>query len=166
MTFVDVGNWHLVYFIHMRLHVHYIYSWERWRMLRFDSMIGHTSGFEEAWLLVLDPHHSPPLALYSNLNPNGFLYPVDNPPTSMMYFPSTIASIANCTYSSRCVSSLPRFKDEMKLAYSLLLLSFSISHVHRPWQNWHSNLQIICWTSSSCFVWFGDSSLSTLESTT
>ena len=42
----------------------------------------------------------------------------------------------------------------------------SISHIHRPWQNQHSNLQVKSWTSSSYFIWFGDSSLSTLESTT
>ena len=40
-------------------------------------VIGYTIGLEETWLLVLASHaqHSPPLALYSNLKPNGFLHP-------------------------------------------------------------------------------------------
>ena len=38
-------------------------------------VIGHTHELEEAQLLVLVgyPHHSPPLALHSSINPNGFL---------------------------------------------------------------------------------------------
>ena len=41
---------------------------------------GHTHGDEEAWLLVLvnHAHHSPPLALHSNLNPYKLLYPMPN----------------------------------------------------------------------------------------
>ena len=46
-------------------------------------VIGHTNGFKEPRLLVLvgHPYHSPPLALCANKNPNGFLYPMPNPPT-------------------------------------------------------------------------------------
>ena len=56
-------------------------------------------------------------------------------------------SPANCIYSLIDISSLPRFQKEVTLANSLLLLSFSISHVHHPWRNRHSNLQVKSWTS-------------------
>ena len=48
-------------------------------------IIGHIHMLEEAWLLVLasHPHHSPPLVVHSNLNPNGLLYPMPNPPTHL-----------------------------------------------------------------------------------
>ena len=46
-------------------------------------IIGHYHMLGKTWLMVLvgHPHHSPPFALHSNLNPNGFLYPVPNPST-------------------------------------------------------------------------------------
>ena len=46
-------------------------------------VIGHAHGLEEAWLLVSVGHldHSLALALRSNLNSNGFLYPIPSPPT-------------------------------------------------------------------------------------
>ena len=50
-------------------------------------VMGHIHGFEEPWLFVLDgrPHHSPSLALNPNLHPNGFFYPIPNPPNKPCY---------------------------------------------------------------------------------
>jgi hypothetical protein len=41
------------------------------------------------------------------------------------------------------------------LPIQLLLLSLLISHIHHPWHNWHFNLQVKSWISSTYFVWFG-----------
>lgn len=56
-------------------------NFEGCTIVKFHSL--HTHGLEDTWLLVLTshPHHSLPLAHYSNLNPNGFLYPLPDPPT-------------------------------------------------------------------------------------
>ena len=40
MTFVDVGKWYLVPFIHKRLHVHHIYNWKLQRMLHSFVLSG------------------------------------------------------------------------------------------------------------------------------
>ena len=126
-------------------------------------VIGHSHGLEEAWLLVLasHPRYSPPWALHSYLNPNGFPYPMPNLPT-----PPCCSSLANCTFSSIGISSLQDSKRKWDLPIHLLLLSVLISHVHHPWQNRHSSLHVTSSTSSSCLIWFGDLSHSTLESTT
>ena len=68
----------------------------------------------------------------------------------ILYFASTISSLANYIYFSTRIFSLPRFQDE-----NLMFLTFLISHVHHPWQNWHSSLHVKSWTSSNYFVWFG-----------
>ena len=46
-------------------------------------VFGHAHGLGKASLLVLFGrlHHSPPLALHLNLNPNRFFYLMPNPPT-------------------------------------------------------------------------------------
>ena len=46
-------------------------------------VVEHAHGLEEACLLVWvsRPYHSPPLALHTNLNPNGLPYLMPNPPT-------------------------------------------------------------------------------------
>ena len=49
----------------------------------------------------------------------------------MLYFVSTISSPTNCTYSSIGISTLPRFKEEMRLANSFVasvILDFSHSY--------------------------------------
>ena len=132
-------------------------------------VIGCTHGLEEAWLVVLlgHPHHSPPLALHSNLNPNGFLYSMPHPPTQpccTLHQQFLLLSIAHSL--QQAFLHFQGSKRKWDLPINLLLLLFLISHVHHPWQNWQSNLQVNSWTSSSRFVWFGDAPLSALESTT
>ena len=132
-------------------------------------VIGRSRKLEEAWLLVLAGrlYQSPSLALRSNLNPNAFFYSMLNPPTqpwctSHQRFP--LMPIAHILHRG-----FLHFQDSTRkcdLPIYSLSLSFSISHVHHIWKNWHSNLQVKSWTSSNYFLWFGDSSLSTLESNT
>ena len=52
-----------------------------------------------------------------------FLPHVKSTNSTMLYYASTISSHANCTYSSIGISSLPRFKEEMRLA-NLFAASF------------------------------------------
>ena len=112
---------------------------------KFHSL--HTRG-----LLVLTshPHDSLPLAHHSNLNPNGFLYLLPDPPTQQccilhQRFPLHI-------FLNRCFFTSTIQKKKQDLTIHLLLLPFLVSQVHHPWQNWHSNLQVKSWTPSSCFV--------------
>ena len=65
LILMSIVLWYLIQIVHKRLHVHHIYNWKLQTMLHYNML-------EEAWLLVLasHPHHSPPLALHSNLNPN------------------------------------------------------------------------------------------------
>ena len=43
--------------------------------------------------------------------------------SAMLYSASIITSYANCTYSSMGIPSLPRFKEEMRLANSFVVFS-------------------------------------------
>ena len=91
-------------------------------------LIGLTHGLKEAWLLVLaSHHHSPPLALQSNLNPSGFLDPHAN--STMLYLASRISSHANCTYSLVDIFHFQDSRRNWDLPIHLLLLLFSISHI-------------------------------------
>ena len=130
-------------------------------------VIGHTNGLEEAWLLVLvgHPHHTPPLALCSNLNPNGFLYSMPHPPTHLC-INNHLSCQLHILFNSHFFTSKFSMRKWLVLPIHLLLCSFAISHIHYPWQNRHSIVQVKSWTSPNCFVCVGDSSLSTLESTT
>ena len=94
--------------------------------------IGHIHGLEEAWLLVLvgHPHHPPPLALHANPNPNGFLYPMPNPPNlPMMYFASTISLQPIARILQRAFLHFQDSKRKWDLPIHLLLLSFTVSYV-------------------------------------
>ena len=120
--------------------------------------VGHTRMFEEAWLLVsvCHPQYSPPYALLSNLNPNGLPYPMPNPSTQQYcIFASTISYPTNGTYYSIGISSLLRFKREMRFANSFVapfILDFS-----RSLYMVKLALQFACkiWESSNCFRWLG-----------
>ena len=111
MMFIDVGAWCLV----ERLHVRHVYEWELRRMLHCE--------FKSNWQVI---HIIPYISSSFKSDPNGFLYPMPNPSTqTMLYYASTMSYHANCTYSS-----LPRLKEEMRLANSYnvaFILNFSHS---------------------------------------
>ena len=120
----------------------------------------------EYWCwMVIHILHSPSLAQHSNSNPNGFPYPkIPNPPTQPRYtlHHNCLSCQLHIFFNKHLLTSMIQRGNEACQIH-LLHDSFSISHVHHPWKNWHSNLQIKSWTSFSCFV---DSSLPILESTT
>ena len=161
---VDVRNWHLIQFIRKILHVHHIYNRKLQRMLHYKLIvIGHAHGLEEAWILVLigHPHQFPGLALHSNVNPNGFLYPMPNPPTQPCCTLHQHFYHANCTYSSTSISSLPRFKEAMSLANSCVDNSFSISFrfiiygkTNNPLYR-YGILLYVDMESPDYFIWYG-----------
>ena len=130
-------------------------------------VIGRTNGFKEVLALLVmagHPHHSPLLPLHSNLNPNGFPYPfqihqLNHVILCINKFLSYQLHIFFNRHFFTC--KIQRGNETCRL-----FLLFTISHVHDPWQNQHSNLPVKSRTSSNCLLWFGDSSLSTLESTT
>ena len=81
-------------------------------------------------------HHSPPLALHSQLNPNLFLYLTQNPPTHpCLYYAPTTSSLANYKYYWIHIYSLPSFKDETWLDNSFV--AYFIQHGICKNVTWH-----------------------------
>ena len=163
VMFVDVENQHFVQ-VFIQVCVFITFATEvskECSISKIDS--GHSHMFEEAWLLVLvgHPHHSPPLTFHSNPSPYELLYSMPNPPTQPRY---------------TLHQHLPPIATICIYIFVFPLLYFFTSNIH--W--WNGTCQFICcsfhshfltfrfvsksWASSTCFVWFGDSSLSTLES--
>ena len=85
--------------------------------------IGHIHGLEEAWLLVLvgHPHHPPSIGSSCKSKPK-WISPPHAKSTKLTHdvFCVNNLSPTNCTYSSTGISSLPRFKKEMRLANSFV----------------------------------------------
>ena len=140
----------LVYFIHKILHIHLVYNWKLWWMLSFDS----NWACSWAWglsVLVGHPHHS------LKLNPNGFLYPMPNPPTQPCWTLHHQFPLLRIAYIfQRAILHFQLSKRKWDFPIHLLLLSFFISHIQDLGQNWHSVVQVKSYTSSSFFMWFGD----------
>ena len=118
MMFVEVENYLLVQFLHKRLHVHHIYSQKLQRMLHYKlaSNWAHSHAWGSFIQFVGDDWSStsfPSLALGSNLNPNGLLYLMSNHPLNHV----VLCIINVLPYQMHIgISSLPRFKDEMRIA--------------------------------------------------
>lgn len=109
------------------------------------TIIGRSHGLKEAWVLVLVGHscHSPSLALHSYLspNPNGFLYPLSNPPTHPSYALHQQFPLLLIVHILQNI--FLHFQDsKLKWDLNLLYLSFSISHCHDESNNGKINISI------------------------
>ena len=160
------GHWHFVQFVHDRLHVcRRIYNWRLWRMLQYTAKIhGNFMGLGKIdyWCgLVI--HITSLRWFFIKFKPKWISLPhAKSINSTILYDASTISSLANHTYSSIGISSLPQFIEEMRLVDSLatpFILCYSHS-LHMAKSALQSVGKVL--ESSNSFVWFGDSSLSTL----
>ena len=132
-------------------------------------IIGHTHGLEEAWLWVLvgHPHHSLHWLFIQMLTHMDFCTPCQIHQLNhivVLYINNFLFCQLQLFFNMHFFTS--KFKEETWLVISFVvssILDFSCS-----WFMAKSTLQFASksWTSFSYFVWYGDSCLSTLESTT
>ena len=137
--------------------------------VKFDSnLIGILVGLRKLdyWCLVGHPNHSSLLALHLNLNPNGFPYPMPNPPTQPCCIPHQQFPLCqlHIFFSRHFFTSKIQRGNEM--------YQFIVFFNHSQFLTFivYGKLALrpigIIMESSNCLVWFGYSSISTLDNIT
>ena len=156
--------------IHKRLHVHHNCNWKLQRMstTKFGSNWAYSRAWPSLTIGVWMVIHIVPLRwLLIQLQTHmEFSTPCQSHRLNYVVLCINYLFSANCTYSSIGISSLPIFRKDAGVADSFatsFILNFSRS----------SSMSKLALQSTSkildifiCFVWFGDSSLSTFKSTT
>ena len=130
MMFVDVANWHLVRFIHNRLHVHHNYNWKLQKMFGFDSNWAHSWAWGSLTIGVGWSFTSFP-SIGSSLKFKPIWIPLFHATsTNSAHFLLCIDNFLSCQLHIFFNRHFFTSKTQRDLPIHLFLLSLSISHIH------------------------------------